>query len=106
MEQGRVIWSRKADNYLERTYKFIAKDSEVYAHRFIKSLILYTEEFFTQDLPSDGRAVPEFEGTPLAYLKEIIYRGYRIIYEPAISPTDSIYVVLVISGRQDIQRHI
>lgn len=106
MEESRVIWSRKANDYLERTYRFIAKDSEVYAHRFVRSLVLYTEDFFAEGLPENGRSIPEFENTPLAYLKEIVYRGYRIIYEPAESPSDPVYVVLVISGRQDINRHI
>ncbi len=106
MEKGRVVWSAKSVNYLERTYKFIAIDSEVYAHRFIKSLILYTEEYFNRETLIEGRVVPEFENTPLAYLREIIYRGYRIIYEPAEFRDSSINIVLVISGRQEIRKHI
>jgi|RifCSPlowO2_12_1023861.scaffolds.fasta_scaffold80164_2 plasmid stabilization system protein ParE len=102
--EGRVIWSKKSDDYLERTFMFIAKDSKVYAERFVTDLILYTEDYFNQDV-AHGRKIPEFEDTQLAFLKEIIYRGYRIIYDDSYEK-NKIYIVLVINGRQSINKHI
>ncbi len=104
MEGEKVIWSRKSEVYLERIYRFIAKDSEVYAYRFVSSLIQYTEHFFSQPI-APGRQVPEFQNTPLAFLKEIIYRGYRIIYDDSLDD-EKIYIVVVINGRQSIEKHI
>lgn len=102
--EDKVIWSKKADYYLERTFKFIAEDSEVYAERFVTDLILHTEDYFSKDI-APGRSIPEFRNTQLAFLKEIIYRGYRIIYDDSFEK-DKIYIVLVISGRQSINKHI
>lgn len=101
----RVDWSRKADISLKRIYKFIAKDSKVYATRFVKSLVIHTENILSEEDPMiTGRMVPEFEGTPLAFLREIIYKGYRVIYDP--TEDDKIYIVLVISGRMSVEKHI
>ena len=90
--EDQVIWSKKAESYLERTFKFIAEDSEVYARRFVTSLILHTENHFRQEI-APGRNVPEFKNTQLAFLKEIIYKGYRIIYDDSFEK-NKIYVVL------------
>jgi toxin ParE1/3/4 len=104
MAQQRVIWSSKAEISLERIYKFIAQDSDVYAYRFVKSLMNNTEKYFEKAI-APGRSIAEFENTPLDFLQEIIYKGYRIIYDPTASD-GKIYIVLVISGRMSISKHI
>ncbi len=98
MAQG-VIWSHRAEANLRAIYEFIAHDSEVYAWRFVQRLVQSTEEH----LPNNrhmGRAVPEFVGTPLHTLREIVYRGYRIIYDP--DGANGITVLAVINGRMEI----
>jgi len=103
--ESSVIWSKKSDESLKRIFLFIAPDSEVYARRFVKDLILHTETLFNNKVAITGRAVPEFENTILAYLREIIYRGYRIIYDPT-HEDGKIRVIIVISGRESIQKHV
>jgi plasmid stabilization system protein ParE len=49
-----------------------------------------------------GRLVPEFTGTPLGYLREFIFKGYRVIYDPEGS--ESIVVLAVLSGRMRIEK--
>lgn len=102
--EEKVIWSQKSEDYLERTFQFIAVDSEVYALRFITSLIQYTYDYFSRKI-SPGRKVPEFANTPLSFLKEIIFKGYRIIYDDSFEE-DKIFIVIVINGRQKLEKHI
>jgi len=105
MGNGAVIWSTKSEKLLKKHYNFIAKDSKIYALRFISSLIEYTEEYFNRSIIVNGRLVPEFKGTSLSYLREIIYKGYRIIYSSS-ADNGQIYIVMVISGRMNIENHL
>lgn len=36
---GKIKWTEKASNHLQTIYDYIAKDSKIYAGRFIRSLI-------------------------------------------------------------------
>ena len=56
--------------------EFIARDSRERAVRFVDTLIDHTEAILT-DNSSSGRIVPE-TGNP--EMRELIYRGYRIVY--------------------------
>ena len=76
-----IVWSQRAQTNLQNIFDYISKDSVIYARRFVSSLVLYTEEEL-QDYLNIGRRVPEFINTPLGDLREIIYKGYRIIYYP------------------------
>jgi hypothetical protein len=73
--ESKVIWSLKSEENLERIFQFIAQDSEVYARRFVKDLIIYVEDFFNSKLIVSGRIVPEFENTSLSFLREVMFRG-------------------------------
>lgn len=99
MANKEIVWTHKAEVSLERIYNFIALDSEVYAYQFVKNLILYTENCLETGIAT-GRLVPAFENTPLAFLHEIIYKGYRIIYNQ--TPPNQIYIIIVISGRMNV----
>jgi len=73
MAQG-VTWSFRAEHNLQSIFEYIAQDSEIYASRFVKRLVLATEAH----LPTNrlaGRLVPEFTATPLGYLREFIFKG-------------------------------
>ncbi|MBI4648915.1 MAG: type II toxin-antitoxin system RelE/ParE family toxin [Bacteroidia bacterium] len=80
-----VVWSERSSLNLQNIYNYIAKDSEFYAFRFVQKLTLATEGQLSI-FPLSGRKVPEFEDTSLNFLREIIFRNYRIIYNPINSP--------------------
>jgi len=71
-----VTWSQEAGENLLDIEDFIARDSLERAIRFVDALIDHVEAILT-DNPRSGRAVPEI-GNP--YIRELIYRGYRIVY--------------------------
>lgn len=77
----KVEWTDRAITNLNNIYDFIALDSETYANRFVKALIKSTEKQLSV-FPYSGRYIPEFENTPLCFLKEVLFKGYRIIYNP------------------------
>ncbi len=62
-------------------FQFIAKDSEVYACIFVQNLILHLEKYFNSEIKITERIVPEFENSALSFLREVIYHGYRVIYD-------------------------
>lgn len=71
-----VTWSQEAGENLVDIEDFIARDSVERAVQFVDALIDHTEAILT-DNPKSGRAVPEI-GNP--DFRELIYRGYRIVY--------------------------
>ena len=96
-----VEWSQKASSNLSKIYFYIAEDSPVYAKRFTESLIRKTEHQLST-APLSGRKVPEFENTPLVFLREVIFKGYRIIY----NPSEKVTILTVINGRMDLESHV
>ena len=71
-----VTWSREAGENLVDIEEFIARDSVERAIRFVDALIDHAEAILS-DNPRSGRTVPEI-GNP--DIRELIYRGYRIVY--------------------------
>jgi len=71
-----VTWSQEAGENLVDIEEFIARDSVERAIRFVDALIDHTEAILA-DNPRSGRTVPEI-GNP--DIRELIYRGYRIVY--------------------------
>ena len=71
-----VTWSHEAGENLIDIEEFIARDSVERAIRFVDALIDHAEVILT-DNPRSGRTVPE-TGNP--NIRELIYRGYRIVY--------------------------
>ncbi|MDD2272162.1 MAG: type II toxin-antitoxin system RelE/ParE family toxin [Desulfuromonadaceae bacterium] len=71
-----LTWSQEAGENLVDIEEFIARDSVERAVRFVDALIDQTEAILA-DNPRSGRAVPEI-GNP--DIRELIYRGYRIVY--------------------------
>ncbi len=94
---GKVKWTDKANSHLFAIFEYIAKDSKVYASRFIKSLILATKKL--ELMPECGRKVPEFETLDF---REVIYNNYRIIY--VISDISrEVEILAVIHSARDIK---
>jgi plasmid stabilization system protein ParE len=71
-----ISWSEEANNNLVDIEDFIARDSFERAVHFVDTLIEHTEHMLT-DNPRIGRVVTEI-GNP--EIRELIYRGYRIVY--------------------------
>jgi plasmid stabilization system protein ParE len=100
----KIEWSEKAVSNLNHIFVFIASDSPIYAKRFVNSLITTTETQLCK-FPLIGRSVPEFHNTPVNYLKEVIFKGYRVIYYYS-DPLEKVYIVAVINGRQDLTKNV
>lgn len=98
---GKVIWTEKASAHLKAVHDYIAEDSSVYAIRFVKALINATLKL--ESFPYAGRMVPEFEHASLN-IREVIYQGYRIIYQ--ITPDQDVEIITVAHGREDLFNHL
>jgi toxin ParE1/3/4 len=72
----RLTWSRETSENLAEIEVFIARDSLERAVRFIDALIDHAETILA-DNPRSGRVVPEISNPDI---RELIYRGYRIVY--------------------------
>ncbi len=88
-----VKWSQEAGDNLFDIEEFIARDSVERAVRFIDALIDQTEAILS-DNPRSGRIVPEI-GNP--DIRELIYRGYRIVYR---LNADRIDILTVFEGHR------
>ncbi len=88
-----VTWSQEAGENLFDIEDFIARDSLERAVRFIDALIDHVETILT-DNPRSGRTVPEI-GNP--DIRELIYRGYRIVYQ---LNSDRIDILTVFEGHR------
>ena len=71
-----VTWSQEACENLVDIEEFIARDGLERGVRFVDALIDHAEAILA-DNPRSGRAVAEI-GNP--DIRELIYRGYRIVY--------------------------
>jgi toxin ParE1/3/4 len=94
---GKVIWTEKASVHLKAIHDYIAEDSPIYAIRFAEALVKATIKLET--FPMAGRLVPELEQTSLN-LREVIYKGYRIIYR--LTPDLDAQIVTIVHGREDL----
>jgi plasmid stabilization system protein ParE len=91
----RIVWSEPAIDDLEAIRDYIARDSEVYARSFIAELLGAVDRL--DEFPESGRQVPEAEDQP--QIREVIYRGYRLIYR--LERTE-IVILTVLHGAQDL----
>ncbi len=71
-----VLWTEFALEDLKIIYDYIARDSPVYADKFVEKLINRVEQL--KNFPMSGRAVPEFN---LEKIRELIEGNYRIVYK-------------------------
>lgn len=88
-----VTWSEEAGNNLVEIEEFIARDSAERAARFVDALIDHTEAMLA-DNPRSGRTVPEIANPDF---RELIYRGYRIVYRLNV---DQIEILTVFEGHR------
>jgi len=88
-----LTWSREARENLVDIEDFIARDSMERAVRFIDALIDHAENNLPTN-PRSGRVVPEI-GNP--EIRELIYRGYRIVYR---IKGDTLEILTVFEGHR------
>ena len=89
-----VRWSLTAANDLEELEDFIARDSVLHAISFIDRIVQSADKL--ESSPSLGRIVPEF-GRP--ELRELLFRGYRIVY---LSKEEGVTILRVVHGARDL----
>lgn len=88
-----IIWSNEASENLFEIEEFIARDSVEQAIRFVDALIDHADKMLSNS-PGSGRVVPE-TGNP--EIRELIYRGYRIVYR---LNEDFVEIVSVFEGHK------
>ena len=103
MGNTKVEWTNNALRNLSKIHTYIAEDSPIFAQRFLTNLVLKTDKQLSS-FPDSGRKIPEFETTSLSSLRELIYKGYRILYDPTDIPL-KVTILTVISGRMDLETH-
>ena len=94
---GQISWTEKASRNLQAIFDYIAKDSRVYAARYVKALIYATLKL--EQMPRCGRMVPELQGWKF---RELIYRNYRIVYR-IIGENDNIEILAIIHGAREMK---
>jgi len=97
---GRVRWTEKASANLEAIFEYIAKDSRLYAARYVKSLIRATGKL--EIVPFCGRVVPELDNPEL---REVVFGNYRIIYR-VLGKEQSVQILAVVHGAREMKRTI
>jgi plasmid stabilization system protein ParE len=90
-----VRWTLTASADLESIETFIAVDSVLHAVHFVDRLVASTEKLAAS--PRVGRVVPEFRRDDL---REVFFRGYRIVYR--VDGT-AVTILRVVHGARDLQ---
>ena len=90
----KIVWTKPAIADLESIREYIARDSEYYAKRFIEKIIKSVEKL--EKFPKIGRRVPE---TAEAYIRELLFYNYRIIYK---IEGKRVAILTIVHGGRDI----
>ena len=92
----KLRWSKRALKDVAQLRDYIALDSPFYARQFIGRLATRIEGI--PAFPQSGRLVPEAERDDM---REIIYQGYRAIYQLRETQHE-IVIVAVVHGSRDL----
>lgn len=91
----KIEWTEPALSDLEGIRKYIGRDSEYYASRFIERIIAAVERL--EIFPDMGRRVPEAEGGD--NIRELLFQNYRIMYRVELQ---RILLLTIIHAARDI----
>jgi toxin ParE1/3/4 len=91
---AQVRWSLTAGNDLQDIEDFIARDSVFHAITFVDRIVESAETLLKT--PQIGRIVPEFNRPDL---REVIFRGYRIVY---LLRNDEVLILRVVHEARDL----
>jgi len=93
----RVVWTEPAETDLDDLYDYIARNSPIYAERFVDRILDAVVKL--AELPRFGRQVPEANAD---HIRELIVQSQRVIY--AIDDDrDTINILALVHVRQDLQ---
>jgi toxin ParE1/3/4 len=94
-----IIWTDEAINDLRaiKDYLDLVAAPDV-AERFCLALLAAPDRI--KRFPLSGQVIPEFR---LEKIREVLFQGYRIIYEVG---DGACYIRAVIHGSRDLQRHL
>ena len=92
---AKLRWSLTAGNDLRDIEDFIARDSVLHAVTFADRILETAERVLST--PNLGRIVPEFKRENL---REVIFRGYRIVY---LLQNEEIVILRVVHGARDLR---
>ncbi|MGE3298261.1 MAG: type II toxin-antitoxin system RelE/ParE family toxin [Porticoccaceae bacterium] len=97
-----IEWSEIAVEDLAGIQRYIGKDAPYYADQFIDRLISATDKLadFPELWPELGRRVPE-TGKDAERIRELIFHGYRIIYQ-VDQTAHQVLIVTVVHGSRDL----
>jgi len=82
-----LIWSARARRELREIGEYIALDKPLAARQWVETLAAVAER--ATELPFAGRRVPEYERDDV---REMIKRGYRVIYRVSDTQVEIITV--------------
>ncbi|MBA5867443.1 MAG: type II toxin-antitoxin system RelE/ParE family toxin [Nitrospira sp. CR1.3] len=91
---AQVRWSVTSETDLQDIEDFIARDSVLHAVTFVGRIVELAERLLKS--PQIGRIVPEFNRPDL---REVILRGYRIVY---LLQNGEILILRVVHGARDL----
>ena len=93
-----IIWTDRSLNDLRAIKDYIAQSDPMIAEQFCFQLLDAPDRL--ERFPHSGQVVPEFG---MESIREMSFRGYRIIYQVAES---ACYIRAIVHGSRDLQRHI
>lgn len=91
---AKIRWSVTAESDLREIEEFIAKDSVLHAVSFVDRLVESADRI--SRYPQAGRSVPEFNRQDL---REIVYRGYRVVY---LVEAEAVTILRVVHGARNM----
>lgn len=92
-----IIWTEPALTDIDRLSDYIALDQPYYAEEFTTRLMTSVEPL--ADNPRMYRVVPE---AAQEHIREVIFRGYRIIYR-ILDDKHLIEILAVFHGSRDLE---
>jgi plasmid stabilization system protein ParE len=93
----RVVWTEPAETDLDDLFDYIARDSPIYAERFVDRILDAVVKL--AELPRIGRQVPEANSD---HVRELIVQSQRVIYAND-DDQDTINILALVHVRQDLQ---
>lgn len=93
----RIDWSQRSISDLAALHDYIARDSQLYAERFIAKLIRATERL--AEFPELGRRVPEEPDQ--TDVRELLVQTYRIVYRVE---AERILIATIVHGRRNLEQ--
>ena len=93
-----VFWTRTAQQDLRKIIAYIATDSETQARKIYSAIKQKAGNL--QQMPLQGRIVPELNYYGILTYRELVYQPWRIIYR---IENNKVWVLAVIDSRRNVE---